>query len=88
MYFSKILQVQAKQDSFQMGRLLTHPYRANGIGCWLENIFLIKVDDRNSILCKKIQEQEKLKSRTGHNIEMYQRDPLAKVTRTWDRYSM
>ena len=58
MYFN-LLQVQAKNHRNQMGQLLTRPKWANGVLCLVENICLTKVDDRNSILCKKVKKQKK-----------------------------
>ena len=59
MYFFNLLQVQAKKHRNQTGQLLTCPDQTNGILCWVENICITKVDNRNSILCKKIKKQKK-----------------------------
>ena len=59
MYFFNLLQVQAKKRQIQMGQVLTHPNQFNGILSWVENICLTKVDNRNSILCKKNKKQKK-----------------------------
>ena len=84
MYFGPILPMLLGKKQIQAGRILTLRIQANGVVCWLENIFLIKVNDSISILYKKFPKQKKLKCRREENVEMFRNDPLEKVTRTWE----
>ena len=58
MYFGPILAMILKTNMIQAGCVLTHPIRANGIVCKGENVCIIKVNNRNIILCKNKKEQK------------------------------